>query len=119
MCNFFFCYYVFKNLSAAEASESVYMRERVNIVYLFTPANHVKLSSELEELIEIYKMEKNLQREDSDSSLGSDLKVCCSPLPAPTYKSSATDDFENIFGKIRKLYKSKNGSPPWRSGLHG
>ena len=30
MCNFFFCHYVFKKLSAAEASESVYMRERVN-----------------------------------------------------------------------------------------
>ena len=28
-CNFFFCHYVFKKLSAAEASESVYMRERV------------------------------------------------------------------------------------------
>ena len=30
MCNFFFCHYVFKKPSAAEASESVYMRERVN-----------------------------------------------------------------------------------------
>ena len=30
MCNFFFCHYVFKKLSAAEASESIYMRERVN-----------------------------------------------------------------------------------------
>ena len=30
MCNFFFCHYDFKKLSAAEASESVYMRERVN-----------------------------------------------------------------------------------------
>ena len=29
MSNFFFCHYVFKKLSAAEASESVYMRERV------------------------------------------------------------------------------------------
>ena len=28
--NFFFYHYVFKKLSAAEASESVYMRERVN-----------------------------------------------------------------------------------------
>ena len=27
--NFFFCHYVFKKPSAAEASESVYMRERV------------------------------------------------------------------------------------------
>ena len=39
--NFFFCHYVFKNPSAAEASESVYMRERVKltwriIVHLFT-----------------------------------------------------------------------------------
>ena len=30
LCNFFFCQYVFKKPSAAEASESVYMRERVN-----------------------------------------------------------------------------------------
>ena len=29
LCNFFFCHYVFKYPSAAEASESVYMRERV------------------------------------------------------------------------------------------
>ena len=29
MSNFFFCHYVFKKPSAAEASESVYMRERV------------------------------------------------------------------------------------------
>ena len=30
LSNFFFCHNVFKKLSAAEASESVYMRERVN-----------------------------------------------------------------------------------------
>ena len=30
LCNFFFCHYVFKKPSAAEASESVYMRKRVN-----------------------------------------------------------------------------------------
>ena len=30
MSNFFFCHYVFKKPSAAEASESVYIRERVN-----------------------------------------------------------------------------------------
>ena len=29
LCNFFFCHYVFKKPSAAEASESVYMRKRV------------------------------------------------------------------------------------------
>ena len=34
--NFFFCHYVFKKPSAAEASESVYMRERVNIVCSFS-----------------------------------------------------------------------------------
>lgn len=35
------------------------------------------VSKELEELIEMYRMEANLQREDSDVSLGSDngLKV--------------------------------------------
>ena len=30
LSNFFFCNYVFKKPSAAETSESVYMRERVN-----------------------------------------------------------------------------------------
>ena len=29
LSNFYICHYVFKKLSAAEASESVYMRERV------------------------------------------------------------------------------------------
>ena len=31
LSNFFLCRHVFKRLSAAEASESVYMRERVNV----------------------------------------------------------------------------------------
>ena len=30
LSNFYFCHYVFKKLSAADASESVYMRERDN-----------------------------------------------------------------------------------------
>ena len=30
--NFFFCHYVFKKLSAAQASESIYMRERVKSI---------------------------------------------------------------------------------------
>ena len=34
MCNFFFCHYVLQKLSAAEASENVYMRERVNATRL-------------------------------------------------------------------------------------
>ena len=33
LCNFFFCHYVFKKPSAAEASECVYMRERVKAGY--------------------------------------------------------------------------------------
>ena len=32
MSNFFFCYHVLKKLSAVEASESIYMRERVKEV---------------------------------------------------------------------------------------
>ena len=35
MSNFSFSHYVFKKLSAAEASESVYMRERVRLFTLF------------------------------------------------------------------------------------
>ena len=31
LSNFFFCHYVFKKPSAAEASESVYMSERFNV----------------------------------------------------------------------------------------
>ena len=31
MSSFFFCHYVFKKRSAAKASESVYMRERINV----------------------------------------------------------------------------------------
>ena len=34
MSNFFFCHYVFKKLSAAEASESVYMRGMVNVRFI-------------------------------------------------------------------------------------
>ena len=40
LSNFFFCHYVFKKPSAAEASESVYMREGVLdtfILYTFIP----------------------------------------------------------------------------------
>ena len=36
LSNFFFCHYVFKKPSAAEASESVYMRERVKLFPLTT-----------------------------------------------------------------------------------
>ena len=36
LSNFFFCHYVFRKTSAAKASRSVYMRERVNLEYLFT-----------------------------------------------------------------------------------
>ena len=34
-CNFFFRHYVFKKPSAAEASESLYIRERVNWVHMW------------------------------------------------------------------------------------
>ena len=34
LCNFFFCHYVFKKLSAVKASESIYMRERVKLIML-------------------------------------------------------------------------------------
>ena len=36
LCNFFLCHYVFKKPSATEASESVYMRERVNKLHFFS-----------------------------------------------------------------------------------
>ena len=34
LSNFFFCHYVFKKLSAAEASESIYMREWVKEIVI-------------------------------------------------------------------------------------
>ena len=44
---------------------------------LFLADHNLVVSKELEELIEMYRIEANLQREDSDASLGSDtgLKV--------------------------------------------
>ena len=42
MSNFFFCQYGFKKLSAAEASESVYMRERDKAYHIRQP--HTKLT---------------------------------------------------------------------------
>ena len=45
MCNFFFCHYVFKKPSAAEASESVYMRERVNPFSYTTRLQQLTLKS--------------------------------------------------------------------------
>ena len=46
LSNFFFCHFVFKMSSAAEASESVYMRERVNILS-FTKIIHILFSKSL------------------------------------------------------------------------
>ena len=50
--NFFFCHYVFKKLSAAEASESVYVRERVNILIMlaFFKAQFYLSSPDLDKL---------------------------------------------------------------------
>ena len=42
LSNIFFCHYVFKKPSAAEASESVYMRERVNTTYNRSAAEDVE-----------------------------------------------------------------------------
>ena len=41
MSHFFFCHYIFKKPSAAEASESVYMRERVKTYVVDTQKNHL------------------------------------------------------------------------------
>ena len=45
LCNFFFCHYVFKKPSAAEASESVYMRERVKAISINTFFSNYSLIS--------------------------------------------------------------------------
>ena len=48
MSNFFFCHYVFKKPSAAEASESVYMRERVkNINKILNRAESIVTKGEI------------------------------------------------------------------------
>ena len=44
LSNFFFCHYVFKKLSAADASESIYMRERL-MHYAPVNCNHGPLRS--------------------------------------------------------------------------
>ena len=51
-CYFFFCHYVFKKLSLAEASESVHMRESFNLVksedsscIIFNPFLHTNKSA--------------------------------------------------------------------------
>ena len=47
MCNFFFYHYVFKKPSAAEASESVYMRERVKLRF-YNVLNGIHLDEPLD-----------------------------------------------------------------------
>jgi hypothetical protein len=42
-------------------------------IYIIFSENKLFVSKELEELIEMYKLERNLQREDSDISIGSDV----------------------------------------------
>ena len=45
LCDFFFCHYVFKKSSAAEASESVYTRGECNlitVIWLVDEASHAK-----------------------------------------------------------------------------
>ena len=65
LSNFFFCHYVFKKPSAAEASESVYMRERVkldtnkasNCDVMFMASSQISsLKRYINELISIVKM---------------------------------------------------------------
>ena len=41
--NFFFCHYVFKKLSATEASESIYMRERVKCEEVSRKGKHINI----------------------------------------------------------------------------
>ena len=78
MCNFFFCHYVFKKPSAAEASESVYMRERVK---------------------------KRKIADDDQCPLGQKCFllhfVYIKIYPFPSYNNSAADDFERILSKNR------------------
>lgn len=54
--------------------------------YFLLSEHNLVVSKELEELIEMYRMEANLQREDSDVSLGSEngLKVNHLETPHPT-----------------------------------
>ena len=51
-CSFFFCHYVFKNPAAAEASESVYVRERVEM-----SIKMVKLENSANKIVKMYKQQ--------------------------------------------------------------
>ena len=59
VASFFFCHYVFKMSFAAEASESVYMRERVNLIPFLNPFPHATYLQQTSEKI-LAKYEKYL-----------------------------------------------------------
>ena len=53
---FLFCHYVFKKPSAAEASESVYMRERVNVDPKSLPTYNKSATCDFDKKSNIWKL---------------------------------------------------------------
>ena len=114
MCNLFFCYNVFKKLSAAEASESVYMRERFNAIILFpfNPSIIPQIStyeSILIEWVENIVAKGEMAHHGTVSPFATMLsKFACLRStkmpervnPFPAYNKAAPDDFGNIWIKI-------------------
>ena len=80
LCNFFFSHYVFKKLSAAEASESVYMRERVKKI-----------------LISLNRVEDSVAKQCIQKSSYAEASVYGKDyLTLSHIQRFAADDFENI-----------------------
>ncbi|KAL4240456.1 Kinesin-like protein kif19 [Mactra antiquata] len=63
--------------------------------------NGLFVSKELEELIEMYKMERNLQREDSDISIGSDSGLKVNGLDVDQL-STLTEETEPLVSRHKK-----------------
>ena len=114
LCNFFFCHYAFKKPSAAEASKSVYMRERVKCE-MGERVDAFELS-----LCSIKYVFQWLGKYNSNLFYRIIIKfqICCYQnfnfkaftrlfmifQPFSTYNKSAADNLKNTLAKIWKIY---------------
>ena len=112
LSNFFFCHYVFKKLSAAEASESVYMRERVNDSLIIKYS--WKHCGKWWKCFESRPLQRCLK-----------ASICGKGLTLSTYKISEVADFWkhylkcwSSFLKKAKLLKRFKNDSAWRLLIH-
>ena len=133
--NFFFCHHVFKKLSAPEASESVYMRERVKKRYC-TRRNRSLFAADTSNCVCMWARVKSCHAGYKEikrfelvacwtifqvhylpwkrNMLFSSSVVVAWPVrkktdvfPFSTYNNSTADDFKTIYAKIWKTCKWK------------